>query len=306
MLSESITEYLGDPSVTFVNMDVRLFLRDYFDVKRSVLFDFMSDLPEFGDVFHFAAVVGGRAKIDNDPMAVAIDLSIDAEFFSWAVRARPERILYASSSAAYPVSLQGPQDAIALKEEYIQFGGQLGQPDMTYGWFKLTGEYLARIASDHYGLHVAVVRPFSGYGEDQDETYPIPAIAARAARKEDPLVVWGSGRQGRDFVHIEDCVDAMLLAIERISDGSAINIGSGQLLTFYEVARIFAQIAGYAPQIKPLVDKPPGVHSRYADVSRCERLLGWKPRISVVDGFTRVYAAALARVEARRKTGGAA
>ncbi|MFW6074610.1 MAG: NAD-dependent epimerase/dehydratase family protein, partial [Chloroflexota bacterium] len=201
-------------------------------------------LPEFGDVFHLAAVVGGRLKIDGDPLSVATDLAIDAEFFNWAIAAEPERILYASSSAAYPVHLQGESDHVALHEEMIDFdSGKVGTPDMTYGWAKLTGEYLSRIAAKNYGLNVACVRPFSGYGEDQDESYPIPAIAARAARREDPLTVWGSGLQGRDFVHIEDCVTVMQRALDVIHDGSAINIGSGCLTTFLEVARLFADLA---------------------------------------------------------------
>ena len=122
---------------------------------------------------------------------------------------KPDRLLYASSSAAYPVDLQGKDGAVALKESDIQFGGRLGQPDMTYGWSKLTGEYLARIAHQHYGLHTACVRPFSGYGEEQDLSYPVPSIALRAAKREAPLTVWGSGLQGRDFVHIDDCIEAI-------------------------------------------------------------------------------------------------
>ena len=143
--------------------------------------------PAFGDAFHLAAIIGGRAVIDGNPMAVAIDLALDALCFNWAVNKKPERLLYASSSAAYPVDLQGKDGAVALKESDIQFGGRLGQPDMTYGWSKLTGEYLARIAHQHYGLHTACVRPFSGYGEEQDLSYPVPSIALRAAKRENPL-----------------------------------------------------------------------------------------------------------------------
>ena len=254
-------------------------------------------IKKFDDVYHFAAIVGGRSKIDGDPMAVALDLAIDAEFFYWAVQHRPERILYPSSSAAYPISLQTDQSAIALKETDIQFGGTLGQPDMTYGWSKLTGEYLAQIAAKHYGLKVACVRPFSGYGEDQDLSYPIPAIAARAAKKEDPFEVWGSGYQGRDFVHIDDCIDCILLAMDNIHDGSAINIGFGKLTTFREIIDLFCEFAGYKPQIKPLLDKPVGVHARYADMSFVNNQFGWYPKISLREGMKRVYDASFYRLK---------
>ncbi len=247
-------------------------------------------ITSIGDAFHLASVVGGRAKIEGDPIEVAIDLAIDAAFFRWVVRNRQivGRVLYASSSAAYPVHLQSETLAVALKEEYISFDEKLGQPDMTYGWSKLTGEYLAQIAASHYGIHVACVRPFSGYGGDQDTSYPVPAIAQRVARREDPLVIWGTGDQGRDFVHIEDCIDGILRALDRISDGSGINIGSGRLTTFKGVAAILSEIAGYSPQLKPLVDKPMGVAARYADITQMKARLSWTPRITLREGLTRV------------------
>jgi nucleoside-diphosphate-sugar epimerase len=243
----------------------------------------------FSDVFHFAAIVGGRAKIEGDPMMVALDLSIDAEFFYWVCNHKPERVLYPSSSAAYPVNLQTTDQAVALKESDIDFTGNLGTPDMTYGWSKLTGEFLAKIAAKHYGVSVACIRPFSGYGEDQDLTYPVPAIAARAAKKEDPFEVWGSGRQGRDFVHIDDVIDFIMILLDRVSDGSAYNIGSGKLTSFLDLIKIFTGFAGYSPVIKPLLDKPVGVHSRYCDMSLVFEKFGWMPRISIEEGMRRVY-----------------
>lgn len=247
------------------------------------------NFEKFSDVFHFAAIVGGRMKIEGDPMIVALDLSIDAEFFHWVTQHKPERVLYPSSSAAYPVSLQTTEGAIALSEGDIDFKKNLGTPDMTYGWSKLTGEFLAQIAAKHYGVRVACIRPFSGYGEDQEQSYPVPAIAARAARKEDPFEVWGSGKQGRDFVHIDDVIDFIFMLLDRVGDGSAYNIGSGKLTSFLELINIFSEIAGYEPTIKPLLDKPVGVHSRYANMDVVNDLFGWKPKISIREGMERVY-----------------
>jgi UDP-glucose 4-epimerase len=254
------------------------------------------EFDRFTDVYHFAAIVGGRLKIEGDPMAVALDLSIDAEFFYWVCQHQPERVLYPSSSAAYPINLQSPTGAIALSEGDIDFNKNLGVPDMTYGWSKLTGEFLAQIAAKHYGISVVCIRPFSGYGEDQNLSYPVPAIAARAAKKEDPFEVWGSGKQGRDFVHIDDVLDLIGILMDQVSDGSAYNIGSGKLTTFLELIDLFTRFAGYAPEIKPLLDKPVGVHSRYCDMSLVESRFGWKPRISLEEGMNRVYQAALQKI----------
>ena len=284
--------YGEDERLCFFKKDFRFFLRSLLDTPDFLQTDYKLDFEKFSDVFHFAAIVGGRAKIDGDPMMVALDLSIDAEFFYWITRHKPARVLYPSSSAAYPVNLQTESGAIALSESDIDFNN-MGQPDMTYGWTKLTGEYLAHICSKHYGISVTCIRPFSGYGEDQDLTYPVPAIAARAAKKEDPFEVWGTGKQGRDFVHIDDVLDCALLAMDHITDGSAINIGQGRLTSFIEIIGIFTKFAGYNPTIKQLLDKPVGVHSRYCNMDYVKEKMGWEPKISIEEGMRRVYEAAL-------------
>jgi UDP-glucose 4-epimerase len=293
-LSNTCTAYKGQgATVYFVHDDVRRFFADYIASPVS------SGLPRFGDAIHLASIVGGRSLIDGDPLLVATDLAIDAEMFQWTRTVKPDRLLYASSSAAYPVGLQGFGNAVALRESYIQFDGQVGMPDMTYGWSKLTGEYLSHIAARSYGQHVTCVRPFSGYGEDQEAVYPVPAIAERAAQKEDPLVVWGTGQQGRDFVHIDDCVDFIFKAMDSVSDGSGLNIGSGVLTTFLTVAKMFAEIAGYSPAIRPLIDKPVGVQNRYADMTAVEARLHWSPAISIEEGFRRVYDSACVRLSGK-------
>jgi len=313
MIGKHPSEWLGQPLVEtrgdmevfgeekrlfFVKDDFRNFLRKVSEDNNFVQSTYNIDFDKFADVFHFAAIVGGRAVIDGDPMMVALDLSIDAEFFYWACRYKPGRVLFPSSSAAYPVNLQTEEHSIALKESDID-RSNMGQPDMTYGWAKLTGEYLAHIAAKHYGIKVTCIRPFSGYGEDQDLTYPIPAIAARVARGEDPIEVWGTGKQGRDFVHIEDVMDCIVLAMDHIHDGTAINIGMGRLTTFLEIIDVLTDIAGYKPEVKKLLDKPVGVHSRYCNMDFVKEKLGWEAKITMEEGMRRMYEAALARVEAK-------
>jgi UDP-glucose 4-epimerase len=293
---EAWLEHPGERSVKFIHENLAITM-----LKQLGWLEYSGcvRLPGFDYVFALASIVGGRVKIDYDPLAVGVDLALDALFFQWLARNKDNigRVLYASSSAAYPTNLQTSVDHVALRETMIDFtSGKLGQPDMTYGWSKLTGEYLSRLAASHYGISVACVRPFSGYGEDQDLSYPVPAIALRVARGDDPVTVWGTGEQGRDFVHIEDCITAMLLAVDRVRDGSGVNIGTGRLTTFLEVAALFLELDGRRAAIKPLVDKPVGVQSRYADPAHMERVLGWKPSISLEEGFGRVLEAAHKRV----------
>lgn len=295
---EKGVEYFGaEERLVFLEADIRKVLRGLVANPEYLVHEYGVNITRFNDVFHFAAIVGGRAKIDGDPMIVAQDLVIDAEMFYWVVNHKPERVLFPSSSAAYPIHLQAEGDSVPLFEKAIDFDENMGMPDMTYGWSKLTGEYLARIAAKHYGISVACVRPMSGYGEDQNLSYPIPAIALRAAKKENPFEVWGSGKQGRDFVHIDDCIDLILLAMDKIHDGSGINIGSGRLTSFLEIIDVFTDFAGYKPTIKPLLDKPVGVHARYANMDLVKEKYGWEPKISLREGMRRVYEQAVKNLE---------
>jgi nucleoside-diphosphate-sugar epimerase len=251
--------------------------------------DNLPRLPYFKTIFHLASIVGGRETIDGDPILVGKDHAIDSLFFYWLTRKNRDakKVLYASSSAAYPIVFQGKNKHKALKESHISFTEFLGMPDMTYGWSKLTGEYISRLAASQYGISIACVRPFSGYGEDQDFSYPIPAITRRIAKRENPLAVWGTGKQQRDFIHIDDCIDAFFIIMKKIKDGSACNIGSGKSSSFIDIIKLLSKIEGYNPKIITLKDKPVGVSSRYADISLLTSY-GWEQKIDLEDGLKRV------------------
>lgn len=236
-------------------------------------------------VVHCAAVVGGRETIDGDPLATAESLSIDAEMFRWAAVARPGRVLYFSSSAAYPMwfqTLWSARRGYRLREDDVDLA-VVQQPDHVYGWSKVTGEMLAAQLR-RVGVPVTVVRPFSGYGEDQDETYPFRAILERVRRREDPLEVWGTGDQVRDWIHVDDVV-AGALAIAEAGTEEPVNLCTGWPTTFRELARVMATVAGYDPQIKPLPGRPAGVMYRVGDPERMRRL--YRPRVRLEDGVLR-------------------
>lgn len=248
---------------------------------------------DFDYAFHLAAMVGGRLMIENNPLAVADDLSIDAAYWGWAKETRPSKTACFSSSAAYPIKLQRPEGYVLLKEDMISFQDDLGMPDMSYGWAKLTCEYLAQLAYQKHGLKSICYRPFSGYGEDQDNAYPFPSICKRALaeRGADVMSVWGSGMQMRDFIHIEDCVEGVMTTIDKIDDGSAVNLSTGILTSFIDFAKMAADIVGYYPQVKGLSDKPAGVHARGGDTTK-QRQLGFRPRIGLqagVEGAIKYY-----------------
>ena len=250
-------------------------LKDGYDCR-----DFFKQNPDtkFDLVIHLAAIVGGRMTIEGNPLAVADDLSIDSEFMQWCLKTKPGRVVYFSSSAAYPIKLQTSE--YYLKETDIDLM-DCSTPDMTYGWAKLTGEFCLQYLQEA-GIKVHVFRPFSGYGTDQDLDYPFPSYINRAKLHLDPFDVWGDGTQVRDFIHMRDIVDAVDTAIKEDIVG-AVNLGSGVATSFNELQRLVCQQADYKPEVNHIKTNPVGVMFRCSDNTKM--LSFYKPKISLEEGI---------------------
>jgi nucleoside-diphosphate-sugar epimerase len=262
-------------NLTFVKNDVR----NYFSA--------MGSSEGFDLVIHCAAVVGGRQKIEGDPLAIAQNFAIDADFFRWVSRipVKGQKIVYFSSSAAYPKMFQRRESYCLLSESLMALDGdRIGAPDATYGWAKLAGEYLAQRAVER-GVDIVIYRPFSGYGEDQDLAYPFPSIIKRAVAGEDPLMVWGSGDQARDFVHIDDAVDCVMETVWKLAPGEALNIGSGYPTSFQDLARMVLRHANRTATVIVDKTKPEGVFWRVADTAKMRQF--YQLKVSLAEGVRR-------------------
>jgi nucleoside-diphosphate-sugar epimerase len=249
--------------------------------------------PRFDLVVHAAASSPHRVAIDGEPLHMARNLQLDAAMFNWAVRTGQRRVLYLSSSAAYPVGLQAGHTPYRLAEDdanpdnpvsadLLAALGHMGplRPDARYGWTKLTGEQMAAAAAET-GLPVHVVRPFSGYGADQAEEFPFRALIERARRREDPYVIWGDGRQVRDWIHISDVV-AGALAVVDADERRPVNLCTGVGTSMSELAALACEQVGYRPRFEFLADKPAGVAYRVGDPHRFRQL--YTPRVELTDG----------------------
>jgi len=271
-----------------------------FSFQHADVRDYMKHTaPGFDLICHLAAVVGGRLTIDGDPLAVASDLAIDADLFNWVVGpVRPGKLLYFSSSAVYPIGLQTANCNRPLSEDLISFADTMGVPDMTYGWSKLTGEFLAGFAARKYGLDVVIYRPFSGYGEDQDFTYPFPSIVRRVMQKESPVVVWGSGEQLRDFIYIDDAIEAALVSQDKLAPGQALNLGSGKGTSFRDLAELICEAVGHDAEVVNDPSKPEGVFARVGECSRMRNY--YQPKVTLLEGIQRTYEYQAAQLGIRR------
>lgn len=246
---------------------------------------FRKEFTKFDLVIHAAAVVGGRDTIENNPIVVADNLSIDAELFQWAVKSKPKKIVYFSSSAVYPINLQ-EKSGRKLKESDINISKNVFfvLPDKTYGWAKLTGELLCHEYQQKYGGKVFIPRVFSGYGTDQDLNYPFPSLIKRGVNKESPFVIWGDGKQVRDFIHVEDIINSVFSVIKN-DITIPINIGNGVPVSFQELAHLIIKKSNYSANIKPLKNKPQGVFYRVSDPTIMKSI--FMPKISLEEGIDR-------------------
>lgn len=246
-------------------------------------------------VVHAAAAEPHRAAIDGNAMNLVRNLHLDSAMFEWAVRTGT-RVLYLSSSAAYPVGMQmGYQpyrlhetdalvadrpvsaDVLAQLPDLARLG-----PDAAYGWTKLTGEKMAVAAGERIPVHV--VRPFSGYGEDQGPDWPFGAFIARARARLDPFTIWGDGTQVRDWIHIDDVVNGALVIVEA-DYREPVNLCTGEGTSMAELVELICQQVGYAPELELHLDKPAGVAYRVGDPTRL--LQYYEPQVSLAEGVKR-------------------
>lgn len=257
--------------------------------------DFFYDFPDgltYDLVVHAAARGPNRQAIDTDHGAFPYNVMLDAAMFEWAIRTRQSHVVYLSSSAVYPADLQGTSgwrttaDRGHLGDRRLyEAQARDGAPHDVYGWTKLTGECLADEARKA-GVRVTVVRPFSGYGEDQSEDFPFGAFVARARRQENPFIIWGSADQVRDFVHIDD-ICAAILALTHVTSLKPVNICTGVGTTMLQLAKLVCREAGYVPAFQIDTDAPLGVHYRVGDPSHLHKI--YTPKITIEEGVKRAF-----------------
>lgn len=241
-------------------------------------------------VFHLAASHGGRGYIHTHPAECCTNMALDQLVFEEAFNKEVDRICFASSACVYPLYLQeATGSAYLLKEEDADpFTRDKAFADLEYGWAKLMGEMSLKAYYKEYGMKTSAVRIFTAYGPRENETHAIIALIAKAFVRQDPYVIWGTGEQDRNFTYVQDIVDALILASERIEDGSPVNAGRDDRITINQATELMFNIVNWRPKkIVYDLDKPQGVASRAADLTNAKTLLGWYPRFNYAEGFER-------------------
>jgi UDP-glucose 4-epimerase len=239
-------------------------------------------------VFHLAALHGGRGYIDTHPAECCSNMILDQLVFEESCKAGVKKICFASSACVYPSFLQGKiGSSYLLKEtDADPFVRDKAFADLEYGWAKFMGEMALKAYHREYGLKTAAVRIFTAYGPRENETHAIVALIAKAFIKMDPYVIWGNGEQDRNFTYVQDIVDALVAASEKIEDGSAVNAGRSDRLTINQAMNLVFDLVGWKPKkIERDLSKPQGVASRAADLTKANRVIDWAPKVTYREGF---------------------
>lgn len=237
-------------------------------------------------VFHLSAVFGGREFVDIHQVECSKMLAIDHNVISSSFDAGIERLHYASSACVYAPSLNKPN--VLLKEDDILTTGEGWQSsDNLYGFAKLMGEMQLLVYYKEKGFKSSACRYLTVYGPGElDASHAIAALVEKALDHNDPYVVWGSGNQERGFTYVDDIVAGSILAAEKITDATPINLGWDKRYKIRDVAAMILKISGYSPkQIEFDLSKPEGPFSRALDISRAKTMLGWEPKIDLEEGL---------------------
>ena len=240
-------------------------------------------------IFHLAAVHGGRGFIATHPADVSSNVSIDHHVFEACVNSSIEKITFASTACVYPNSLQENIGSdYKLKEDDSNPANLDGfmSADIEYGWGKLMSEIQMHAFRKQYGLKGCPVRFVTAYGPRENETHAIIALIYKAVQRMDPYEIWGDGQQERDFTYVEDIVEGSILAAEKISDCTPINLGTGKRYKMIDVVKMICKILEWCPSKFSFdTSMPVGSLSRALDNSRAKEILGWTPQFTLEDGL---------------------
>lgn len=279
-----------------------------FELKKIDLTDYHQTLEALkgaDSVFHLAARIGGIKYLHGSESVelstLQENLTIDANVFRACQKQGVEKVIYTSSSAVYSTEKQYRYGTVLSEDEFLigqnreyqkfQFKMSIN-PDGGYGLAKILAEIQLNLTKN---TRIGIARLFNVYGvqEPLDErSHAISDLIRKAINyPEEKFIVWGDGKQSRDYVYVTDCVESLIKIEEKISEISplTVNIGSGKGTFIGEIAEKIIEISG--KNIKPIYDssKPVGPLSRTANIEKAKNLLNWQPKVNTEEGLRKTY-----------------
>lgn len=244
------------------------------------------------DIVIVAAAKVGGIKANNDYPAEFLveNLRIQNNVIRAAHDNGVRKLLFLGSSCIYPKFAPQPIRESAL------LTGPLEDTNEAYAIAKIAGIKLCQAFSREYGANFISAMPTNLYGPNDNfdlETSHVMAALLRKAhdakvRNDRKLVVWGSGKPRREFLHVDDLASACLLLLEKYDSPEIINVGCGEDISVCELAEVICDVVGFGGELAWDATKPDGTPRKLLDISKI-RALSWKPAIPLRDGIARTY-----------------
>jgi GDP-L-fucose synthase len=238
-----------------------------------------------------AAKVGG-IKANNDfPVEFLLEnLQIQNNVVRSAYESGVRKLLFVGSACIYPKFAPQPIPETSLLD------GPLEPTNEAYAIAKIAGIKLCQAYSREYGANFISAMPTNLYGPDDnfdlETSHVLPALVRKAheakMRKDQKLIVWGTGEPRREFLHVDDLASACVLILEKYNSPEIINVGCGEDISIRELAELICDVVGFDGELAWDTTKPDGTPRRLLDVTKL-RALGWKPAIPLRDGIARTY-----------------
>ena len=242
-------------------------------------------------VFLAAAKVGGIQANDSFPADfLYANLAIETNVLAAAHQTGVEKLMMLGSSCIYPRLAPQPIPESAL------LTGPLEPTNEWYAIAKIAGLKLALAYRRQHGCDFISAMPTNLYGAqdnfDLTSSHVLPALIrkaheARLTRSRE-LAVWGTGAPRREFLHADDCADALVFLMQRYSGDEHVNVGSGEDVSIADLARLVAEVVGFEGQLRFDKTKPDGTPRKLMSGDKL-KAMGWRPRISLRDGIEQTY-----------------
>lgn len=258
--------------------------------KQDAVSDFFArERPDY--VFLAAAKVGGIVANNNYRAEFLYDnLMIQSNIIHESWRNNVDKLMFLGSSCIYPKLAPQP-----LKEEYL-LTGELEYTNEPYAIAKIAGIKMCDAYRAQYGCNFVSVMPTNLYGPndnyDLSSSHVLPALIRKfheaMVNGSKEVVIWGTGKPYREFLHVDDLADACFFLMQKYNDPGFINIGTGQDLQIMELAKLVKSVVGFEGNIVTDTSMPDGTPRKLMDVSRLKNL-GWSPSVGLREGIAKVY-----------------
>ena len=265
--------------------------RDRVDLKRQAEVEafFKAEKPDA--VIMAAAKVGGILANDTYPADFLYDnLMIEANIVQAAHEVGVGKFLFLGSSCIYPKFAAQP-----IQEDSL-LTGSLEPTNEWYAIAKIAGIKLGQAYRRQYGDDYISAMPTNLYGPgdnfDLKSSHVMPALIRKAheakLRGDKEIVMWGTGTPRREFLHCDDCADALVFLLKNYSDFEHVNVGSGEDITIHELTQVVCDVVGFTGQIVADPSKPDGTPRKLMSADKL-RSMGWAPKIALRDGIKTAY-----------------